>query len=99
MINFPEFQTACQFDEPIFFSWQYVFKNEPSYYYKAKGYTKNGLVYGTVITCTKDEDFASIAKFTSKPETFISYKLGTYSLITEEQYQTAFTNILTFDLE
>ena len=99
MINFPEFKTTCQFNEPIFFSRQYVFKDEPSYYYKAKGYTEKGLVYGTVITNIPEEDFISISRFTLEPERFTDYKMGTYSPITEEEYQTAFANILTFDLE
>ena len=94
MIDFPEFKTACQFDKPIFFARQYNFNTNPSYFYKAKGYTEEGLVYGVEVTCIKDEDIVNIRIFTLEPDLFNNYPLGKYFLITEEEYEDAFSKTI-----
>lgn len=96
MIDFPEFKTACQSDKPIFFIRQYVSDSIPSFFYKAKGYTKKGLVYGTEITRIKKEDIVSVRLFTLEPDLFNNYPLGKYFLITKEEYEDAFLETINF---
>lgn len=94
-IEFPKIEG--RFEQPIFFSCQYGHYDYPTDYYKAKG-CKNGFVYGTHVRGMRDDDIG-ISLFKLETNRFKDSDIRKYDYITEEEYQTAFTNILTFDLE
>ena len=95
-IEFPN--KEGRFEQPVFFSCQYGHYDYPTDYYKAKG-CKDDFIYGTHIRCRRDGNDIGINLFKLDRYHFKSDNLHKYNYITEGEYQIAFANILTFDLE
>lgn len=99
MIEFPDYKEPIKFDQPIFIKMQYKFNDQPTSYYKIKGYRKDGWLYGTCLSFFHIDNSVHVRTITSYPYRFKDTQNRVYSLMTEDEYNTVFGNAITFYLE